>query len=85
MKRPPPVGPVIGDLLGPDGDQRLAGGRREIGQRRELTGGAVDRVLDRAVLEGRLLDATRGELQELREYQLGLFRRDAYGQAKQRR
>ena len=46
MKRTPPLRPIVGDLGSADLDERVAGRRGQVRQRRQLAGRAVDGVLD---------------------------------------
>ena len=75
----PAVRPVVGDLGRGDRDQAVAGDRLEIRQRRQLAGGAVDRVLDVAVAP-LLLDPSRGQLDQVGEHPLGELRTAANGE-----
>ncbi len=72
----PALGPVVGDLARRDLDERLARGGLEVGQRRQLAGRAVDRVLDDPVTDVDLLDAAGRQLEQLGEHQLGVLARD---------
>ena len=80
VKRPPALGPVIGDLLGADVDQGSAGGRPEVGQLRQLAGRPVDGVLDDIAADRHLLDPAGRQLEELGEYHLGLRAVDPDGE-----
>ncbi len=81
----PALAPVVCELAGGDLDEGVADGRRQVGQRGQLTGGAVDGVLDRlAAVEPALFDAGRGELQQRGEDHLGLRARDAQSPAASR-
>jgi hypothetical protein len=76
----PALVPVVGDLGGRDLDERVAGGGAEVGQDGQLARGAVDGVLD-AVAVVHLLDAARGELEQLGQHDLGVLAADADGEA----
>ena len=61
-------------------DQPVAGDRLEIRQRRQLAGGAVDRVLD-VTPAALLLHPSRGQLDQVGEHPLGELRMAANGEA----
>ncbi len=65
MEGAPALVPVVGDLPRRDLDERAAGGRAQVGQRRQLAGRAVDGVLDDVAVLA-LLDAGRARARAAR-------------------
>lgn len=76
----PALADVVGDLGGDDLDERRADGRLQIGQPRQLARRAVHRVFD-ALAPVDLLDAARGEGEQLGQGDLRVLAPDADRQA----
>jgi hypothetical protein len=76
VKLAPPLRPVIRNLGGDHLNERTAGRRLEIGQRRQLPGRPVNGVLDDTVADVDLFDAPRCQLEQLREHELRLLAAD---------
>ena len=72
MEGLPALVPVVGHLGGDDLDQRVAGGRAQVGQVGQLAGRAVDGVLDDVAVLA-LLHPARRELEQLGEDELGVL------------
>ncbi|CAB4347296.1 unannotated protein [freshwater metagenome] len=62
VKSLPLLIPIVGNNARRDFHQRATGGGFEVRQGRQLARGAIDRVLDRAVLEFALFDSGRRKL-----------------------